>query len=91
MSEFFEVGMVLCFGISWPISIYKSYTSRSNEGKSIVFVVFILIGYVFGVTSKLLAGNITYVVYFYIINLLMVSFDFMLYFRNRKIGNYIQV
>lgn len=55
MSQIFEAFMVLCFGISWPTSILKSYTSRTAKGKSIIFLVFIFIGYTFGILSKLTA------------------------------------
>ena len=85
MSELFEALMVICFGISWPISIAKSFKSRTSKGKSLVFLCFILIGYVFGIISKLVSGNITYVLFFYVLNLIMVSVDTILYFRNTKI------
>ncbi|MGF7145779.1 lipopolysaccharide export LptBFGC system permease protein LptF [Anaerotaenia torta] len=85
MAQLLEAAMVISFGISWPTSIIKSYTSRTAKGKSIVFLCFILFGYIFGVMSKFLAGNITYVVVFYILNLVMVSIDLCLYFRNRKL------
>ena len=85
MPELFEAFMVICFGISWPISIAKSYTSRTAKGKSIVFLMFILVGYLFGIASKIIADNITYVFVFYIINFIMVFADLLLYFRNRKL------
>lgn len=85
MAQILEVFMVVSFGISWPSSILKSYTSRTAKGKSIVFLLFILIGYLFGILSKFIAGNLTYVVVFYIINFIMVSVDLGLYFRNRRI------
>ena len=72
MRDIFEVLMVICFGVSWPISIYKSYTSKSTKGKSIIFLLFILLGYICGIAAKLISGNINYVLLFYIINLLMV-------------------
>jgi hypothetical protein len=84
MAQLLEAAMVISFGISWPTSIIKSYTSRTAKGKSIIFLCFILIGYLFGIASKFIAGQITYVVIFYIINLIMVLFDFCLYFRNKK-------
>ena len=34
MSELFEVFMVLCFGVSWPISIYKSIKSKTAREKA---------------------------------------------------------
>lgn len=85
MSQLFEAFMVICFGISWPLSIIKSYRSRTTKGKSIFFIVFILVGYAFGVTSKIISGHITYVFIFYVINFIMVSIDIGLYVRNSKI------
>jgi lipopolysaccharide export LptBFGC system permease protein LptF len=85
MSQIFEAAMVICFGLSWPTSILKSYTSRTAKGKSIIFLCFVLVGYLFGIASKFLSGKLSYVVVFYIINLIMVSLDLCLYFRNRKL------
>jgi hypothetical protein len=85
MSQIFEVIMVVSFGISWPSSILKSYTARTAKGKSIIFLFFVLVGYAFGIASKFIAGKITYVVIFYIINFIMVSIDLLLYLRNRRL------
>ena len=86
MSQIFEAGMVICFGLSWPISVYKSWKSRTAKGKSLLFEIFIWIGYVSAILGKvLLPGNITYVFIFYIINICMVSADIVLYFRNRRL------
>ncbi len=87
MPQLLEAFMVISFGISWPISIVKSYTSRTAKGKSIVFLLFILFGYLCGIASKVLANNISYVLVFYIINFIMVFIDFCLYFRNRKLDS----
>jgi lipopolysaccharide export LptBFGC system permease protein LptF len=85
MAHIFEALMVISFGISWPTSIIKSYTSRTAKGKSLIFLLFILIGYVFGIVSKFIAGNLTYVVVFYVINFVMVFVDLCLYYRNRRL------
>ncbi len=85
MSELLEAVMVISFGISWPISIIKSYTSRTAKGKSLFFLFMILFGYSAGITSKLVSGKITYVFVFYVINFIMVGVDTALYFRNRKL------
>jgi len=85
MSQLFETFMVVCFGISWPLSILKSYRSRSTKGKSLLFLLFILAGYGFGITSKLLNGKLTYVFVFYVINFLLVSVDIGLYVRNSRL------
>ncbi len=84
MVQIFECIMLLCFGISWPVSVYKSYTSRSTQGKSLVFMSAILIGYIAGITGKILSGNINYVLLVYVFNFVIVSIDFVLYFINRK-------
>jgi hypothetical protein len=83
MPALFEAMMVICFGISWPTSILKSYRSRTAKGKSLLFLFLIFIGYIFGVVSKLSAETITYVFVFYVLNLVMVFIDIILYFRNR--------
>ena len=86
MGQILEMLMVVCFGVSWPLSIYKSYKSRSTRGKSVVFLFFIAAGYLFGIGAKLYTGNITYVLFFYALNTCMVFTDIILYFRNKKIN-----
>lgn len=78
-----EMTMLICFGAAWPLSIYKSYTSKSTAGKSVFFLIIIMIGYVAGILNKLLY-NYDFVIYLYILNLFMVFIDTMLYFRNSK-------
>ncbi len=85
MSQIFETLMLICFGCSWPISVVKSYRARTAKGKSVVFTYAIIIGYICGIMSKITGGNINYVLALYVINLVMVSVDMMLYFRNRKL------
>ncbi|MEA4812669.1 MAG: hypothetical protein VB108_08885 [Anaerolineaceae bacterium] len=85
MAQLFEAFMVMCFGVSWPLSIYKSLTSRSNKGKSLIFLLFILFGYGFGIISKLISGKITYVFFFYVLNFVMVFVDGLVYLRNRQL------
>ncbi len=53
----FEALMIICFGISWPISIYKSVKSRTAKGKSLSFELFVWVGYIFGITRKILQVN----------------------------------
>lgn len=84
MAEFFETLMLICFGFSWPVSVIKSYRSCTAQGKSLLFEAAIFIGYICGICSKILAGNINYVLVLYLINLVMVSTDILLYVRNRR-------
>ena len=45
LKSLLEITMLICFGAAWPISIYKSWTSRSSRGKSLLFLVVIIVGY----------------------------------------------
>ena len=85
MSEFLEICMIVAFGFSWPMNVIKSYKARTTKGKSLAFLVLIFGGYICGIASKLISGNITYVFVFYVLNLLMVGTDIVLYFRNRRL------
>lgn len=79
----FELGMLICFGVSWPISVVKSYRMKTAKGKSLPFLLAIVIGYVSGITHKLLYSR-DIVLVMYVINLCMVSTDLVLYFINRR-------
>lgn len=86
MSEIFEIAMVLSFGVSWPLSIIKSYKARTAKGKSLPFLVLIFFGYMCGIIAKLTADSFKfYVLFFYILNFLMVGIDLLLYWRNYKL------
>jgi len=80
----FEIIMLVCFGAAWPISILKSYRARTAVGKSPVFLVVILIGYLSGMLHKLVF-NMDFVIILYAINFVMVSIDFVLWIRNKRL------
>ena len=82
--QIFEVIMLACFGLSWPISVYKSIKSKSTQGKSVVFIVAIIIGYISGIIGKIINDQLTYVLIIYCFNLIVVSVDLVLFFINRK-------
>lgn len=84
MVQIFECVMLICFGISWPVSVYKSIVSRSTKGKSVVFIIAILIGYVSGILGKIAGNSINYVLVLYFFNFIVVSIDLCLYFVNRR-------
>ncbi|MBQ4347600.1 MAG: hypothetical protein IJC39_04060 [Firmicutes bacterium] len=77
--------MVVAFGVSWPFAVARAYKSRSTKGISLVQLLLLDFGYVCGIISKLVSGNITYVIVFYIINFGLVFADIMVYFRNRRL------
>lgn len=85
MGTLFEMGMMLCFGASWPFNIVKSYRARTAKGKSIGFELLIMIGYVCGILGKVLNHNVNYVLVVYILDLTMVAIDFALTLRNKKL------
>ncbi len=86
MSEILEIGMVCLFGASWPMNVLKSFKARTAKGKSIMFLLFIFVGYICGIAAKLTAESFKwYVLMFYIINIVMVSLDIILYFRNMRL------
>lgn len=84
MAQIFEVLMLVCFGISWPISVVKSIKSKSAKGKSLVFTTVIIIGYVCGIASKIAAGHLTYVLWLYVFNLVVVCLDLAIGIVNKR-------
>lgn len=91
ITDLLEALMILCFGLSWPISIRKSWISRTAKGKSLFFEVFIWVGYIFGITRKfMLCGpESDWLFYlgwaFYFLNFIEITIDMLLYFRNTKL------
>lgn len=84
LAEVFEMLMVISFGFAWPTSILKSIKSKTSKGKSLLFMVVVFCGYVFGICSKFAQGYISYVLIFYIINLCMVGTDIVFFFINKQ-------
>ncbi|MGB4587393.1 MAG: hypothetical protein WBH66_10155 [Rectinemataceae bacterium] len=78
-----EIIMLLCFGAAWPFSIYRSWKSSTTGGKSVFFLLIIILGYAAGIANKLLY-RFDNVLYLYCLNLLMVLIDTILWFRNKK-------
>ena len=92
MAEILEIIMVVSFGASWPLNVMKSYKARTAKGKSISFLCLIFFGYIAGIASKLMNeaymaafSEKWYVLFFYVLNAVMVSIDLCLYFRNKKL------
>ena len=79
----FEVVMVVCFGCAWPASIWKSWISRDNTGKSLPFLFIILTGYGAGLLHKAFYSR-DGVIWLYGLNAFMVGLDILLWFRNGR-------
>lgn len=82
--QIFEFVMLVCFGLSWPISVYKSIKSKTTQGKSVVFIIAIIMGYISGIVGKIVNNQLSYVLTIYCFNLIIVSTDLVLFFINHK-------
>ncbi|MCD8322647.1 MAG: hypothetical protein LUC89_07180 [Oscillospiraceae bacterium] len=91
-----EMMMVICFGISWPLNIIKAWKARTAKSTSLPFYLLIWAGYIFAIIGKvaLIVYNAPqpwyetvrwYVMFFYVLNTLMVSGGIVIYFRNRAL------
>ena len=90
--------MLICFGVSWPINIAKARKARSTKGISVLFYGFILLGYLVGIAAKLALIRYYapapwyetvhwYVLFFYVLNTLMVAAGIAIWFHNRALEN----
>ena len=52
-SSLLESGMLVCFGVSWPVSIAKTLRVRQVSGKSLGFLLLVFVGYLMGIAGKL--------------------------------------
>ena len=85
LAHLFEAGMLVCFGFSWPINVVKAYKARTAKSTSLAFIFLIIIGYVLGISAKLINHQFNYVLAVYILNLVIVLSNIMVYFRNRAL------
>ena len=85
MAQFFETCMLICFGLSWPFNIAKSLRSKTAKGKSMLFQIIVIAGYLMGLTGKFISGNVTYVAAVYVLDILMVTCDLIITMRNHRL------
>ena len=83
MSDILETLMLVRFGISWPLNVYHNFRAKTAKGMSLFFILLIIAGYIAGITAKIINHNFTYVLAVYVLNLLIVSVNVLIYFRNR--------
>ncbi len=79
----FEAGMMVCFGASWPIAVYKTYKAKSVKGKSLRFLCLIMTGYIFGIIHKIFFCY-DWVIWLYLVNMGFVLCDISLYLKYRN-------
>lgn len=80
----FEIIMLVCFGAAWPLQLYKSIVSRTAKGKSVLFSYVVIVGYAAGIAHKIFYYYDA-VIWLYVLNLLMVTADLLLYYRNVRL------
>ena len=91
--QLLEAMMMICFGVSWPVAIVKTLRTRRTEGKSLAFLVLILVGYLAGIAAKLVEAAFAHawpnwVTLLYLANAILVLTDIALFlkFRPRPAG-----
>ena len=92
MAEILEIIMIVSFGASWPLNVIKSLKTKTTKGKSLPFLCLIFFGYIAGITSKFVnpvymdsIASKWYVLFFYVLNFIMVAADVVMYVRNRRL------
>ncbi len=80
IARYFEAGMLICFGASWPFAVYKTWKAKSTKGKSLIFLWLVFMGYLSGIASKIF-GAMSWVVYLYALNAALVFTDLFLCYR----------
>lgn len=81
----FEIIMLACFGSSWPFAVAKTLRTKVVKGKSPIFLVLILIGYIAGIINKLIT-NFDHVIWLYCLNGSMVLTEIVLYIKYEQVN-----
>ncbi len=76
----FEFAMLACFALCWPVSVYKSIKSKRTGGKSLFFLIIVFVGYLCGLTGKIIYRN-DFVTILYLSNAILVLADIVLYLK----------
>jgi len=84
MSEILEIIMLVCFGLSWPMSLVKNIKAKTAKTMSLSFTLLIIAGYIAGITAKILSNQVNFVLIAYLLNLAIVSMNVIVYFVNKK-------
>ena len=71
MAQILETIMLICFGLSWPISLVKTIRDKEKTG-NLPFMCLILLGYAAGIAAKLMTVGANLVFFVYLLNIFMV-------------------
>lgn len=84
MAELLESTMLVCFGLSWPMNLAKNIKARSAKNMSLQFILLIIMGYIAGISAKIYTHRFNYVLIVYLLNLIVVSANVVVYFINSR-------
>lgn len=85
VAELLEAGMLVCFGLSWPMNAWKAYKAGTAQGSSWQFLALICAGYACGIAAKLTLGTLNWVLVVYLLNCVFLAANWAVYFRNRRL------
>lgn len=85
LAHFFEAGMLVCFGFSWPLNVVKAYKAGTTKGTSLAFIMLIITGYIAGISAKIVNNQFNYVLVVYFLNLAIVLTNVLVYIRNKAL------
>ena len=85
MAHVLEALMLVSFGLSWPVNALNAWKARTAKGTSLAFLVLITFGYIAGIAAKFVGDNITWVLGVYVINLVMLVANILIYVRNSRL------
>ena len=80
-----EIAMLLCFAAAWPVNILRSWRARTAKGASVLFMIILEIGYLFGMANKVANDDVSYVLFFYVFNFALVLVNIAIVMRNRAL------
>ena len=89
IAKVLEAVMIILFGISWPFNLAKSIRSKTTKGKSLLFLCLIDVGYMAGITSKIVSETFVWatdwwIFAIYCVNFSLVTADLIVYFINKN-------
>lgn len=83
MAQILEAAMLICFGLSWPLSLIKNIKAQTAKTMSLKFNLLIIAGYIAGIAAKFINHQVNYVLIIYLLNLAIVSVNLGVYFINK--------
>ena len=81
LSQLFELGMLVAFGLSWPFAIARTWRAKRVDGKSPHFMFIVIFGYLCGIAAHLAEGTKLWLCAVYLLDIALVATDLTLYFK----------